>query len=66
MLFRSERSFTRFSAAADEATLSRIFAGVHFRFDLTTGQRLGRQVARFVVRNFLTPRPREDQGDADQ
>jgi len=61
-----ERSFTRFSAAAEEATLSRIFAGVHFRFDLTTGQRLGRQVARFVVHTFLTPRPREDQRDADQ
>jgi len=36
-----ERSFTTFPAAAEEATLSRIFAGVHFLFDLTTGQRLG-------------------------
>jgi PAP2 superfamily len=49
-----ERSFESFSAAAEEATLSRIFAGVHFRSDLTTGQRLGREVARFVVENFLT------------
>src|SRR6201989_3442984 len=31
-----ERSFESFSAAAEEATLSRIFAGVHFRSDLTT------------------------------
>jgi hypothetical protein len=61
-----ERSFTGFSAAAEEATLSRIYAGVHFRFDLTTGQELGRNVARFVVRNFLTPRLREDQRDAGQ
>src|SRR5689334_2209908 len=29
------RSFASFSAAAEEATLSRIFAGVHFGFDLT-------------------------------
>jgi len=50
-----DRSFTSFSAAAEEATLSRIFAGVHFRSDLTTGQRLGRQVADFVVDNFFTP-----------
>jgi hypothetical protein len=50
-----ERSFESFSAAAEEATLSRIFAGVHFRSDLTTGQRLGRYVAHFVVDNFLTP-----------
>jgi membrane-associated phospholipid phosphatase len=50
-----ERSFESFSAAAEEATLSRIFAGVHFRSDLTTGQRLGREVAHFVVDNFLAP-----------
>ena len=50
-----ERSFERFSAAAQEATLSRIFAGVHFRFDLTIGQRLGREVAHLVIDDFLTP-----------
>src|SRR5580765_2126355 len=49
------RSFRGFSAAAEEATLSRIFAGVHFRFDLTTGERLGQNVADFVVDNLLTP-----------
>jgi PAP2 superfamily len=49
------RSFESFSAAAQEATLSRIFAGVHFRSDLETGQRLGRTVADFVIRNFLRP-----------
>ena len=54
------RSFTSFPAAAEEATLSRIFAGVHFRFDLTTGQRLGDDVADFVVDNFLTARDRDD------
>jgi hypothetical protein len=46
-------------AAAEEATLSRIFAGVHFLFDLTTGQRLGDDVADFVVDNFLTSRDRD-------
>ena len=54
------RSFTNFPAAAEEATLSRIFAGVHFVFDLTTGQRLGDDVADFVVDNFLTSRDRDD------
>src|ERR1700676_999645 len=49
-----ERSFTSISAAAEEATLSRIFGGQHFRFDLTTGQRLGREVADFVLDNLLT------------
>src|SRR5260370_2981162 len=55
-----ERSFTSFPAAAEEATLSRIFAGQHFLFHLSTGQRLGRDVADFVVDNFLTPRDRDD------
>jgi membrane-associated phospholipid phosphatase len=55
-----ERSFTSFSAAAEEATLSRIFAGVHFLFDLTAGQRLGNDVADFVVDNFVTSRHRDD------
>jgi hypothetical protein len=51
-----ERTFDSFSAAAEEASLSRIFAGVHFHFDETTGARLGRQVARFVLRQTVTDR----------
>ena len=58
-----ERSFRSFSAAADEATLSRIFAGVHFRSDLTSGQQLGREVAHFVIDNFLTRLDRDDDDD---
>jgi len=60
------RSFNSFSAAAEEATLSRIFAGVHFRSDLTAGQRLGRQVADFVVDNFLTPASEKHDSDDDR
>jgi hypothetical protein len=58
-----ERSFASFSAAADEATQSRIFAGVHFRNDLTSGHRLGRDVADFVLDHFLTRRHRQDEDD---
>jgi hypothetical protein len=58
-----ERSFTSITAAAEEATLSRIFGGQHFRFDLTTGQRLGREVADFVLDNFLTSAHRADESD---
>jgi membrane-associated phospholipid phosphatase len=39
------RSFGGFQAAADEAGLSRIYAGVHTRLDHVAGQRLGRAVA---------------------
>ncbi len=51
-----ERSFGTFADAAHEASLSRIFAGQHFRFDQTAGERLGRAVAAFVVDRFLTLR----------
>jgi len=61
-----ERSFDSFSDAAQEATLSRIFAGVHFQFDLTSGQRLGRRVADFVLENFLTPREKRARESEDQ
>ena len=62
------RSFSGFSAAAEQASASRIFAGNHFRFDEDTGQRMGREVADFVVDNVLTPRrgerrSREDEDD---
>jgi hypothetical protein len=61
-----ERSFTNFSAAAEEATLSRVFAGQHFSFDLTSGHRLGREVADFVVDNFLRPRRGDAKDDNDK
>jgi hypothetical protein len=47
------RSFTSFSAASDEASNSRIFAGQHFRYDEEAGQTLGSQVADFVVDHGL-------------
>ena len=57
------RTFESLSAA-DEATLSRVFAGVHFRFDLTSGSQLGQRVADFIVDNFLGRRAEgEDAAD---
>ena len=53
------RSFTSFSGAAAEASASRIYAGQHFRFDEVAGQRLGSQVAGFVLHHFLLPREHE-------
>ena len=57
------RSFANFSAASDEATMSRIFAGVHFRTDLTSGRRMGSEVADFVIDDFLTPVNARDDSD---
>jgi hypothetical protein len=51
-----ERSFTSFSAAGNEASVSRIYAGQHFRFDQVAGQQLGRRIADYVLQHFLAPR----------
>src|ERR1700756_711372 len=48
------RSFDSFAAVENEASLSRIYAGQHFRSDENAGERLGSAVADFVVDNFLT------------
>jgi membrane-associated phospholipid phosphatase len=50
------RHFTRFSAAAREAGLSRIYAGQHFRTDHIAGRRLGKMVAESIVDTMLLPR----------
>ena len=56
----TQRSFESFAAAAREATLSRIFAGQHFRFDLSAGNRLGQKVAQFVVSSSVSPKENEN------
>lgn len=43
------RHFDSISDAEAEATRSRVYAGAHFSFDLTAGERLGRRVAEFVL-----------------
>jgi membrane-associated phospholipid phosphatase len=50
------RSFTSYSAAATEAGLSRIWAGVHTRLDHTAGRLLGKKVANLVLRQARSPR----------
>jgi len=54
------RSFDSFADVEEEATLSRIYAGQHFRSDENAGEGLGRAVADFVVDNFLTRVHRRD------
>jgi len=45
--FPDERD--RLDAMVIEAGLSRMYAGIHYRFDIEAGQTLGRSVARFTI-----------------
>ena len=56
----TERHFESFSAAEREASLSRIFAGVHFSTDEQAGEILGRRVADFVIDQSLRPEEHEE------
>jgi membrane-associated phospholipid phosphatase len=56
------RHFNGFSAAAQEAGLSRIYAGQHFRTDHIAGRRLGQHVAESVVDTTLLPRSDSNSG----
>jgi membrane-associated phospholipid phosphatase len=47
------RSFGTFRAAAAEAGLSRIYAGIHTRLDHRAGLRLGTEVGRYTLANAL-------------
>jgi hypothetical protein len=64
------RSFASFSATAQECSDSRVFAGIHWRFDVQAGQALGYEAGDYVVTHFLLPAPRPDddggEGDGGQ
>ncbi|NJP53827.1 phosphatase PAP2 family protein [Streptomyces sp. SBST2-5] len=47
------RTFNRFSDAAEEDALSRLYLGVHYRWDAVDGLRLGRDVGSYVVGHEL-------------
>lgn len=49
------RDFSSFWEAAEEAGQSRIYGGIHFRFDNTAGLDAGEQVGKWVVARLLQP-----------
>ncbi len=50
------RTFDSFWDAAEEAGMSRIYGGIHFQFDNTSGLAAGRAVGDHVVANWLQAR----------
>lgn len=54
------RSFHSFTQAANENGDSRVIVGIHFRSAVETGQRMGREIGRYVCRNLLRAEPCDD------
>lgn len=46
------RNFTSFMAAANEAAISRLYGGIHFRAAIENGQALGKKTGEIVLRNI--------------
>jgi len=47
--------YTSFSQAAAENSVSRIYAGLHFRDAVEQGERHGRRIGALVVRQLFRP-----------
>jgi hypothetical protein len=52
--------FPGFWQAAEEQSESRIYAGIHYRFDQVAAQQLGRAAAEFVAAHYMAPRRGSD------
>jgi len=55
--------YTSFKAITDDVDDARVYGGIHFRFDQEAGGRLGRDIAKYIVKHSL--RPIGDNGDKD-
>jgi hypothetical protein len=53
------RQYTRFWALADEQARSRVYAGIHYTFELTASQISCVQVADYVFEHYMRPRHRQ-------
>ena len=47
-----ERSFNSFYDAAEEASISRLYGGIHYRFGIDAGIIQGKQVGEFLVKKL--------------
>jgi hypothetical protein len=50
------KPFAGFWELAEDASMARIWGGIHWRFDQEAGQQAGRAVAEYVFANFMTRR----------
>jgi hypothetical protein len=58
-------TFPGFWDAAMEQALSRLWGGIHYRFDHEAGQAVGRSVGGFVFANFMRPLRHWNDDDRD-
>jgi hypothetical protein len=55
------RKFHSFEDAAMECAMSRVYLGIHFRYDSVEGNRLGKRIGKYISDRYLIAKP--DQGE---
>lgn len=49
----ANREIKSFRAAAQEASISRLYGGIHYMFDLDSGNAMGRRVGELIVKKLI-------------
>jgi hypothetical protein len=57
-------NYTAWKQITDDIDDARVYGGIHFRFDQEAGARQGRQVGRYILRNYLCS-PQDEDGFGD-
>ncbi|MDP4606616.1 MAG: vanadium-dependent haloperoxidase, partial [Flavobacteriaceae bacterium] len=52
-----DRSFTSFLQASEEAAISRMYGGIHYRMAIEEGMNQGEAVGRYIQENLITALP---------
>jgi hypothetical protein len=55
--------YTAWDEITDDIDDARVYGGIHFSFDQEAGARQGRQVGRYILRNYLRCDDVDDVGD---
>ena len=59
-------NYTSWKHITDDIDDARVYGGIHFRFDQEVGARQGRQVGKYILRNYLRSALDEDDCDDDE
>jgi membrane-associated phospholipid phosphatase len=49
----ANREIKSFRAAAQEASISRLYGGIHYKFDLDSGNAMGKRVGELIVKKLI-------------
>jgi hypothetical protein len=50
-----QRHFNSFREAASEASISRVYGGIHYKFSVDTGAEQGKKLGEFIVSKLVNP-----------